>query len=114
MAMQAPSLTVSPPYSAPEQLERALSWLIDQENAAYSWADIGNDILPRFLPTWFPLSFRFKQAGHAYDCSDLVARFLDVAGALPLASLGGDAQTVTPNDLYRALYVRHWPGIPPL
>lgn len=66
-------------------------------DSGYSAADILDDL----FPSWLPLRLLFAQT-HAYDCSDLVARYLDELGIIPLAELGGDAKTVTPNDLYRA------------
>lgn len=94
-----------PPFSTlpAEKLDAALAWLVEQEKVAYSWADIANNLLPK----WLPVGLRFQQR-RAYDCSDLVARFLDLAEVLSLADLGGDADVVTPNDLYRACLVRKW------
>lgn len=71
------------------------------DNASYSAADILDDVFPQ----WFPIRPLFAQL-HAYDCSDLVARYLDEAGFLPLAEFGGDAKTVTPNDIARAFQAR--------
>ena len=86
-------------YLQDEVVERGLALVMKQVNDGYSGADIIDDV----FPSWFPI--HLFQAHH-YDCSDLVARYLDEIAVLPLADLGGDAATVTPNDLYRALKAR--------
>lgn len=95
-------VTFVPLPSAPH-LEDGLTWLTEQLKMRYSWSDILADA----LPSWGPFKLLFRQED-AYDCSDLVARYLDLAGVLPLAELGGDAQTVTPNDLARAFKKKGW------
>lgn len=86
-------------YLKDEVIERGLKLVYKLIGSGYSGADIVDDV----FPAWFPI--RLFQA-HRYDCSDLVALYLDEIGVLPLAELGGDAQTVTPNDLARALRQR--------
>lgn len=99
-----PTLVVQLPQGTEStRLEEALTWLIEQEKSAYSWADIVNAVFPKWLPVVFSL-----REHRAYDCSDLVAQYLDRVGALPLSELGGDASSVTPNQLYRALFIRRW------
>lgn len=91
------------PLPPSPHLEDALQWLLAQLKSGYSWTDIVDDI----FPSWLPIRPIFSQA-HAYDCSDLVAQYLDRAGLLSLSELGGDAQTVTPNDLWRAFKKQGW------
>lgn len=95
-----PHLVSLPPSSVKEE---AILWLLKQVGTIYGWGDILDDILPSWL-TWRPLI----SERNAYDCSHLVALYLDRAEILPLAELGGDAKTVTPNDLARAFAKRGW------
>lgn len=98
-----PALRVSLPTTP--RLQPALDWLIEQEreHASYSWASIASAV----FPSWLPVHILFTQK-HAYDCSDLVAQYLDRTGLIPLSELGGESTVITPNDLYRAVYIRGW------
>lgn len=82
-------------------IERGLTLVGHLLDDGYAYLDLLDDLFPRWLPVR-PLLGQRK----AVDCSDLVARYLDEAGILPLAELGADAKTVTPNDLARAFQGR--------
>lgn len=91
-------------HASATDIERGLTFIRQQINDGYSYGDIFDDI----FPAWFPGQPLIRQP-HAYDCSDLVARYLDVIDVIPLSAwLESDAHTVSPNDLGRAFKARGW------
>jgi len=68
-----------------------------QQHLPYGW----NDILSSGLK-FLGIPFYIGQVGR-YDCSDLAARYLIIAGASqPLGLLADDPQMISPNDIARA------------
>lgn len=88
--------------SAPGLVE-GLAWLKRQLGAPYNYADIADQPIHKFFH-WAPLFF----APHSFDCSDLCAHFLLVAGyeATPgqRAELM-DSETISPGQLAHILGV---------
>lgn len=82
----------------PDRLPMALDWLAQQVKQPYGWWDIADDGLSLALPHG-----PFVVVSRHYDCSDLSARFLWVAGYPLPADLIDAPQLVSPNSLARAL-----------
>lgn len=84
----------------------AFEWLTAQVGASYGWLDIASQAMRLLgLPV-------FLVRLHSLDCSDLVARFMLLAGCGPNLALDvvDDATQISPNDLARALGIlKEWP-----
>lgn len=80
-------------------LNAGLAFLHNQVGDAYGWGDIIDDVTVKFLPRRFLIRDR-----HAFDCSDLITRFLSVIQYpfLP-QKMYETPEIVTPNSLFRAL-----------
>lgn len=85
----------------PWRLRKALRWLDAQVGDRYGWYAIGDDVLHAAVPWWRV----FLAAQRSYDCSQLAAVFLGIAGyPLPTALLT-EPELTSPNDLARAVGV---------
>lgn len=80
-----------------ERVETGIAWLQKQVGSEYGWVDIFNQAL-LFLK--LPKLFFFIPG--TFDRSDLVARYLEIAGGLDLGSLGDSPGLCSPNDIARA------------
>lgn len=76
-----------------------LTFLRNQVGDPYGWGDIIDDVTVKFLPRKFLIRDR-----HAFDCSDLIVRFLQVV-KYPLLpqKMYETPEIVSPNSLFRAL-----------
>lgn len=89
-----------------QRLIHAFAWLLAQVGREYSWLDILADGVKMLLPRAMGSRTPFLVAPRRYDCSQLAALFLLLAGYewLPDA-LVVDTARCSPNDLARALGV---------
>lgn len=78
-----------------DHLDAAVAWLQQQVGEQYGWEDIVNQVLK-----FFHIPLYLGERRH-YDCSDLAARFVRIAGAFDLGSFREDLHLITPNDLAR-------------
>lgn len=78
-------------------IEHGLAWLHMQVGGSYGWVDIFNQAL-----LWLKLPKLFFFIPGTYDCSDLVARYVEIAGGLNLGNLAETPELCSPNDLARA------------
>ena len=94
-------------YADADDIERGIAFLLEQVGAPYSLADIWDDV-------WKPLKWLRRlglvaamQPG-AFDCSHLVARYVDFTGGLVLPKTeDASPELVSPNDIYRAWVAQH-------
>jgi uncharacterized protein YycO len=86
--------------TAPEGIESGIKWLLDRVGDPYGWSDILDQILTLLSPHSLVVSQQ-----HGFDCSDLVVRYIEVAGGLELGSMFDTPNLVTPNDLARATHL---------
>jgi uncharacterized protein YycO len=90
------SIAYSLPTTTPK-IEAGIAWLHSHVGDPYGWSDILDNIITLFLPRSLIVSQQ-----HGFDCSDLVARYIDVAGGLELGSLLDAPSLISPNDLARS------------
>lgn len=79
-----------------ERIEAGLEWVSRQVGAPFSWASIADLALPPALST---LLFGRRSL---YNCANLVARYLEIAGGLDLPYGKRPPMLITPNDIARA------------
>lgn len=82
--------------TTPERIETGIQFLQSCVGDPYSVRDILNQALTVFFP-----HLRLSPDAHAFDCSDLVAHYVELAGGLELGLLGKTPDLVSPNDLAR-------------
>lgn len=85
-------------YTDAERIEAGIKWLLErvQEHAGYSYQDILNHL-------FFFRKLHIILAGEGdFDCSNLVARYLDITGGIDLGTLANNPDVVSPNDIFRA------------
>lgn len=88
------------------RLSHALVWLMKQVNDGYGFLDIAADIVKALLPQRLGSRTPFLIAPRSFDCSQLGAAFLLLAGFEWLPDeIVLDAARCSPNDLARALGV---------
>ena len=87
------------------RLQVALVWLEKQVGRRYGWWDIVADAFKTILPTCLGSRTPFLVMPSEYDCSELAAVFLAIAGANLPSAVITDLQRTSPNDLARALGV---------
>jgi len=92
-----PRIHAFSPQTTRERIETGIVFLQEAVGDRYSWGDILNQVLT-LLP-FAPVVFAER---HAFDCSDLVGHYLEIAGGVDVSSLEQTPQLVTPNDLARA------------
>jgi hypothetical protein len=91
---------------AVERVAHALTWLLAQVGQDYGWLDILGDAVGVLLPRRVGSRTPLLVAPSRYDCSDLAARFLLLAGYEWLPDeIAMDTSRVSPNALARALGV---------
>lgn len=84
-----------------DRLEAGLAFLQKTVGDSYSLTDIINQALTYFLPKAI-----LVQQQTAYDCSDLVSRYLEITGGLSLPpSLLATPSLISPNDIARAAHL---------
>lgn len=104
------------PSLKPDEIEAGIAWLRSHVGDPYGWGDILNFVLTLFVPN-SPLVLAQR---HGFDCSDLVARYLEAAGGTNLGPQSenetlsaqsarlarfDETSLLSPNDLARALGV---------
>lgn len=85
-------------YTTPDRIEAGIAFLLKQvqDKAKYSLWDILDNI-------WLLHKLHlFIGESDAYDCSHLVAQYLDYTGGIDLGLLTTMLDSVSPNDIYRA------------
>jgi len=89
---------LAPPFGVvpPLNIERGIIFLTGQIGHAYGWCNILNNVL-----SYLGIAYRVTRLDR-YDCSSLVTRYLDEVG-YDLGELGQEPDSVSPNDLARAL-----------
>ncbi len=90
---------------APERRDAMLHWLEGRVGTPYSTADIVADAVRALLPRWLGARTPFLVTPARYDCSELVALALLVAGVALPPPLVEDVHRCSPNDLAHALGV---------
>lgn len=91
----------SVPYrldTSPDRIEAGITWLQCRVGDPYGIVDILDQIFTLILPR-SPIAFISQR--HGFDCSDLVARYVDIAGGLNLGLFRDTPNLCTPNDLAR-------------
>ena len=89
-----------------ERAAWALGWLARQVGARYGWLDIAADGLRALLPRALGSRTPFLVAPSTMDCSELVTRWLLVAGyEWPSDAAIAAPERQSPNDLARMLNV---------
>jgi len=90
----------------PLRIAHGLAWLSRMVGDAYGWLDIAADVLAALLPRRLGSRTPFLVAPSAFDCSDLVTRFLLVAGYewLPDETIAAPSR-MSPNDIARIVGV---------
>lgn len=79
-----------------ERIEEGLAWVLLQLGAPFSWASIADLALPA------PVSTALFGRPSLYNCANLVARYLEIAGGLTLPYGKRPPMLITPNDIARA------------
>lgn len=79
-----------------ERIEAGLEWVLRQVGTPFSWASIADLALPSAIST---LLFGRRSV---YNCANLVARYLEIAGGLDLPFGKRPPMIITPNDIARA------------
>lgn len=92
-----PRITSFSPQTTRERIEAGIVFLQEAVGSHYSWGDILNQVL-----TLLPFAPVVLVERHAFDCSDLVGHYLEIAGGVDVDVLEQTPQLVTPNDLARA------------
>lgn len=79
-----------------ERIEDGLEWVLRHEGEPFSWASIADLALPPRASTLL-LGRRSD-----YNCANLVARYLEIAGGLDIAHGKRPPMILSPNDIARA------------
>ena len=79
-----------------ERIEAGLEWVLRHEGEPFSWASIADLALPPRVSTLL-LGRR-----SLYNCANLVARYLEIAGGLDLPYGKRPPMVISPNDIARA------------
>lgn len=82
--------------TTPKRIEEGITWLEAHIGDPYGWADILDQVITLFLPKGWVITQQ-----HGFDCSDLVCRYIELAGGLDLSGLPDDPALISPNDLAR-------------
>lgn len=82
--------------TTPERIEMGLEWVMRHIGEPFSWASIADLVVPAWLAT---LLFGRR---NLYNCANLVARYLEITGGLPLPYGKQPPMIVSPNDIARA------------
>jgi len=82
--------------TTPSNIDAGIAWLHSHVGDPYGYSDILDQFLTLLLPHGLIVSQQ-----HGFDCSDLVARFIQVAGGMELGSLLDTPSLISPNDLAR-------------
>jgi hypothetical protein len=82
--------------TSPERVEAGIAWVLERIGEPFSWASIGDLVLPSRLST---LLFGRRSA---YNCANLVAAYLEIAGGLDLPYGKRPPMIISPNDIARA------------
>ncbi|HEU5439853.1 MAG TPA: hypothetical protein VFU88_11240 [Ktedonobacterales bacterium] len=83
-------------HTTPERIEAGIAWVLEHLGEPFSWASIADLILPAWLST---LLFGRRSV---YNCANLIARYLEVAGGLDLPYGKRPPMVISPNDIARA------------
>ena len=79
-----------------ERIESGLEWVLRHEGEPFSWASVADLALPPRVSTLL-LGRR-----SLYNCANLVARYLEIAGGLDLPYGKRPPMVISPNDIARA------------
>lgn len=82
--------------ATPERIEAGLAWVMERVGEPFSWASIADLALPSRLST---LIFGRRSQ---YNCANLVAKYLEIAGGLELPYGKRPPMVISPNDIARA------------
>lgn len=82
--------------TSPERIESGIAWVLEHVGEPFSWASIADLVVPSWLAT---MAFGRR---YTFNCANLVARYLDIAGALDVSSGKRSPMAVSPNDIARA------------
>lgn len=82
--------------TSPSQIEAGITWLHGHVGDPYGWSDILDQVFTLVLPHGLIVSQQ-----HGFDCSDLVARYIEVAGGLDMGTLLDAPSLISPNDIAR-------------
>lgn len=85
-----------------DRIEAGIAWLLSHVGDPYGIVDILDQIFTLVIPR-SPIAFLSQR--HGFDCSDLVARYVEIAGGLNLGLFADTPNLVTPNDLARAAHL---------
>lgn len=82
--------------TTPERIEAGIAWVLQHVGEPFSWASIGDLVLPARVST---LLFGRRSR---FNCANLVAVYLEIAGGLALAHGKRPPMVLSPNDIARA------------
>lgn len=82
--------------TTPEQIEAGIDWVLEHLGEPFSWASIADLVLPARLST---LVFGRESV---FNCANLVAMYLEIAGGLDLPYGKRPPLVISPNDIARA------------
>lgn len=80
----------------PEYIEAGIAWVMQHLGEPFSWASIADLVLPA------PFSTLVFGRRSRYNCANLVAKYLEIAGGLDLTHGKRPPMIVSPNDIARA------------
>ncbi len=81
--------------AAAERLEAGIAWVLQQVGEPFSWASVADLVLPARVSTLL-----FGRSA-VYNCSSLVARYLDLVGIHDLSQCQSRSKIASPNDIAR-------------
>lgn len=79
-----------------EDLEAGIAWVLEHVGEPFSWASIADLVVPAWIST---LVFGRRRG---YNCANLVAKYLEIAGGLDVPSATSLQALLSPNDIARA------------
>lgn len=82
--------------TTPERIEDGIAWVMGHLGERFSWASIADLVVPA------PLATLLFGRESAYNCANLVARYLEIAGGLRVPFGKRPPMIVSPNDIARA------------
>lgn len=82
--------------TTPERIEAGLAWVMEHLGEPFSWASIADLVVPSHLST---LLFGRDSL---YNCANLVATYLAIAGGLDLPYGKRPPMVISPNDIAQA------------
>lgn len=80
----------------PDRIEVGIAWVLKQIGEPFSWASLADLAAPE------PLGTLIFGRAHRYNCANLVAYYLEIAGGLPLTHGKRPPHILSPNDIARS------------